>query len=44
VKGVDVIRVGTVTAEALLQVGEMQIDIAELKSAHEGWFPNYMLQ
>jgi phosphoribosylformylglycinamidine synthase subunit PurL len=42
VKGVDVIRVGTVTAEASLQIGETQIQIAELKSAHEGWFPNYM--
>jgi phosphoribosylformylglycinamidine synthase subunit PurL len=42
VKGVDVIRVGTVMAKALLQVGETKIKIPELKSAHEGWFPNYM--
>jgi phosphoribosylformylglycinamidine synthase subunit PurL len=42
VKGVDVIRVGTVTMDASLQVGEMKVDIAELKSAHEGWFPDYM--
>ena len=42
VKGIDVIRVGTVTAEALLQVGETEIEITKLKSAHEGWFPNYM--
>ena len=42
VKGVDVIRVGTVTADGSLQIGETQIQIAELKSAHEGWFPNYM--
>ncbi len=42
VKGVDVIRIGIVTAEAALKIGETEIEIAELKSAHEGWFPNYM--
>jgi phosphoribosylformylglycinamidine synthase subunit PurL len=43
VKGIDVIRVGTVTAEPALKVGsEMQIPITDLKSAHEGWFPAFM--
>ena len=42
VKGVDVVRIGIVTAEAALKIGETEIKIAELKSAHEGWFPNYM--
>ena len=42
VAGIDVIRIGTVTAEAVLKSGEMEIQIAELKSAHEGWFPSYM--
>ena len=42
VKGVDVVRIGIVTAEAALKISETEIKIAELKSAHEGWFPNYM--
>jgi phosphoribosylformylglycinamidine synthase subunit PurL len=42
VAGVDIIRIGTVTTEAVLKTGETQIKIAELKSAHESWFPNYM--
>ena len=43
VKGIDVIRVGTVAAEPALKVGsEMQIPITDLKSAHEGWFPAFM--
>ncbi len=40
--GVNVARIGVVTAEAALKIGEAQIKISELKSAHESWFPNYM--
>ena len=43
VKGIDVIRIGTVTHEATLNVqGQATISLAKLKSAHEGWFPAYM--
>ena len=43
VKGIDVIRIGTVTGEATLNVQDRAtISLAELKSAHEGWFPAYM--
>ena len=42
VAGIDVIRIGTVTTEPVLKTGETEIKIANLKSAHEGWFPNYM--
>jgi phosphoribosylformylglycinamidine synthase II len=43
VKGIDVIRIGTVTSDATLNVqGQATISLAELKSAHEGWFPAYM--
>ena len=43
VKGIDVIRIGTVTADATLNLqGQATISLAELKSAHEGWFPAYM--
>ena len=40
---VDIIRIGTVTAEAAFKVGETEIKIAELRSAHEAWFPKYMV-
>jgi phosphoribosylformylglycinamidine synthase II len=43
VKGIGVIRIGTVTGDATLNVqGQATISLAELKSAHEGWFPAYM--
>jgi phosphoribosylformylglycinamidine synthase len=43
VKGIDVVRVGTVTRDATLNVrGQATISLAELKNAHEGWFPAYM--
>jgi phosphoribosylformylglycinamidine synthase len=43
VKGIDVIRIGTVTGDATLNVqGQATISLAELKYAHEGWFPAYM--
>ena len=39
---IEVIRIGTVTADAVLKSGNTEIKIAELMSAHENWFPNYM--
>jgi phosphoribosylformylglycinamidine synthase subunit PurL len=43
VKGVDVVRVGSVTKDVTLNLGpDAPISLAELKSAHEGWFPAYM--
>jgi phosphoribosylformylglycinamidine synthase len=43
VKGVDVIRIGTVTSALTLIVGsQAPISLDELRSAHEGWFPAYM--
>ena len=43
VKGIDVIRIGTVTKAATLNVGDQAtISLAELKNAHDGWFPAYM--
>ena len=43
VKGIEVIRVGTVTKAPSLNVeGGTTISLVDLKSAHEGWFPAYM--
>jgi phosphoribosylformylglycinamidine synthase len=43
VEGVDVIRVGTVTASAALMVpGSNSLPVADIRIAHEGWFPGYM--
>jgi phosphoribosylformylglycinamidine synthase subunit PurL len=42
VKGIDVVRIGTVTAASELNLSAAALTIAELRSAHEGWFPNYM--
>ena len=43
VKGIDVVRVGTVTEEVTLKLGELApMSLSELKSVHEGWFPAYM--
>jgi phosphoribosylformylglycinamidine synthase len=43
VKGVDVIRIGTVTSAAgLIVEGSASISFDELRAAHEGWFPAYM--
>jgi phosphoribosylformylglycinamidine synthase subunit PurL len=36
------IQIGTVTADPVLKIGALEVNMAELKSAHEGWFPNYM--
>ena len=39
----DVVRIGTVTEAPSLIVGDSAaISMAELRSAHEGWFPAYM--
>jgi phosphoribosylformylglycinamidine synthase len=41
--GVHAIRVGTVTTSASLIVpGSHSLSMAELRNAHEGWFPSYM--
>jgi phosphoribosylformylglycinamidine synthase subunit PurL len=41
--GVDVIRIGTVTADpSLIVEGAASISLAELRAAHEGWFPSFM--
>ncbi len=42
VKGIDVIRIGTVTADATFKVGGTALAMAALRKAHEGWFPEYM--
>ncbi|WP_119268478.1 phosphoribosylformylglycinamidine synthase subunit PurL [Taklimakanibacter deserti] len=43
VKGVDVIRIGTVTSKAgLIVEGAASISLETLAEAHEGWFPAYM--
>jgi phosphoribosylformylglycinamidine synthase II len=36
------IKIGKVTASADVTFGEVSLPVAELKSAHEGWFPKYM--
>ena len=41
--GVAVVQVGTVTSEATLKIASgPSISVADLRSAHEGWFPAYM--
>jgi phosphoribosylformylglycinamidine synthase subunit PurL len=41
--GVPVERAGVVTAEAALKIeGQPSISVAELRSAHESWFPAFM--
>jgi phosphoribosylformylglycinamidine synthase len=43
VQGVDVIRVGTVTTTPTLIIpGSNSSSVAEIRAAHEGWFPGYM--
>jgi phosphoribosylformylglycinamidine synthase len=43
VRKIDVVRIGTVTAEAALIVGKAaSISLDQLRSAHEGWFPAFM--
>jgi len=41
--GVALEQVGTVTAEATLKIASgPSISVADLRIAHEGWFPAYM--
>jgi phosphoribosylformylglycinamidine synthase subunit PurL len=41
--GVPAVQLGTVTAEAALKIAAgPSISVADLRSAHEGWFPAYM--
>lgn len=41
--GVAVVQVGTVTSEATLKIeAGPSISVADLRAAHEGWFPAYM--
>jgi phosphoribosylformylglycinamidine synthase subunit PurL len=42
VKGVDVIRVGTVSRDASIHFGSTRMALDDLRSAHEGWFPKLM--
>jgi phosphoribosylformylglycinamidine synthase subunit PurL len=43
VKGVDIIRIGTVTGKAgLIVEGVASISLDELRAAHESWFPAFM--
>jgi phosphoribosylformylglycinamidine synthase len=43
VKGVDVIRIGTVTSQGgLIVEGTASISLETLTEAHEGWFPAFM--
>jgi phosphoribosylformylglycinamidine synthase subunit PurL len=43
VKGVDIIRIGTVTDDAgLIVEGVASISLDNLRDAHEGWFPAFM--
>ncbi len=43
VKGVDIIRIGTVTeAREVKMEGAVSLPLAELREAHEAWFPAYM--
>ena len=43
VKGVDIIRIGTVTSAAgLIVEGGASISMQDLRDVHEGWFPSFM--
>lgn len=43
VAGIDTIRIGTVTDDPALKIdGGPSISLAQLSTAHEGWFPAYM--
>ncbi len=41
-QGIDAATVGIVGGDSLVLPGEETISVAELKAAHEGWFPAYM--
>lgn len=36
------IEIGKVTKKAEMKFGDVSLTVAELKAAHEGWFPKYM--
>jgi phosphoribosylformylglycinamidine synthase II len=36
------VEIGTVTGDADVKFGAVSLAVAELKAAHEAWFPNYM--
>ncbi|MBM3520697.1 MAG: phosphoribosylformylglycinamidine synthase subunit PurL [Alphaproteobacteria bacterium] len=40
--GIDVLRIGAVTADAALQIGAISVSLATIRKAHEGWFPALM--
>jgi phosphoribosylformylglycinamidine synthase subunit PurL len=42
VKGVDIVRVGTVSSDASIHFGSTRVALNDLRSAHEGWFPRLM--
>lgn len=42
VKGVDVIRIGSVSALREVNFGGTVVSLEDLRSAHEGWFPAFM--
>jgi phosphoribosylformylglycinamidine synthase II len=43
VKGVDIIRIGTVSKDSgLIVEGTASISLDDLRNAHEGWFPAFM--
>ncbi|GAB6843139.1 phosphoribosylformylglycinamidine synthase subunit PurL [Methylorubrum rhodinum] len=41
-QGIDAATIGIVGGDSLALPGEETISVAELKAAHEGWFPAYM--
>ncbi|GAA0254409.1 Phosphoribosylformylglycinamidine synthase subunit PurL [Methylorubrum aminovorans] len=41
-QGIDAATVGIVGGDSLVLPGEETISVADLKAAHEGWFPAYM--
>ena len=41
-QGIDAATVGIVGGDSLVLPGDETISVAELKAAHEGWFPAYM--
>jgi phosphoribosylformylglycinamidine synthase subunit PurL len=44
VKGVDIIRVGTVSGIADVRFGDVSVALSALRDAHEAWFPSLMSQ
>jgi phosphoribosylformylglycinamidine synthase subunit PurL len=42
VKSVDIVRIGNVSCSGDVNFGGTAITLAELRDAHEGWFPKYM--